>query len=920
MSIALDQAINYRSKYELTVESKTLAPKKNKGYSRSRNVFHKVVNIFLVLSIVVMGLVGFSGGNIQKANAVNMFDFDVCDVLNTNGVWFQQGAPVYMGAIGTPSSGKITAYEKFGTAGTEWTVWRGPVKKGKGDDVYKADGSNGNPSYDDKNAYHANGVCMPAPEILTAAIANPIFGLSKITVFVSGLVYQTAFEGKSSAITPMQKQISTIITGADGTKGLKDTLYLDFLIPIIMLSALYIGYIGLFKRRSTEAMSSAGWMIGSAVVGLFLLINPMLIPNSANKVVNSVTEAVMTGITSSATNGMSKVGSTDSKPSELCTVEGDGDADASNDQQRRITRVVQCSLWYSFIYVPWATGQYGVSPVTTDENSQRMLTQYNGQMKTGVSLDASGSGRDIQNVTWPIYQINAQVMPGGNLESRDKLWVAIPRAMLGEPSANSKEVVNTAWKGDPTYGLISKAIFSLIASVGSGIMIISLGMSMIVFEIGLVILMLLAPLFLLVGVHPGFGRRIALKWLETIISLTMKRIVLSILLGVMVTFYGIVIAIPEKDLPWFGTVILIIAISLAGMKYKDTVTEMFGNINLGGGGPIKEPESKMGGMAKGALAAGAGAAIGSVLAGRAASTASVVSGNNPKAGEDSKRDGTGGQATQRAKGSETLGQTEGLAGGGFAGGRSDSESVPDVTSGPSTSRATPAFDSVADEATDGLSGNKKAAQEAMSEVAEGLAGDSGTTPKRREIRTQREQQEALAAASAKREVLEKRLNKKFAKQSNMATMKNVSGAMLKGAFLGANGGDVSFIAQTAQANAGKAKLNQRRGLNSNINEAKTRQTEYSSAWEAYNSAGTQAEKDAAALKIKSTYGTMTAKEKSYLRGVGKVNNQVDKAMGLPKKPAQPATPGEKTDKKVVAPQRKHVNPNHSGGLPRRPQP
>jgi hypothetical protein len=905
MSIALDQAINYRSKYALTVDSKTLTPKKNKGYSRSRNMFSKVVNVFLVLSIMAIALFGTSGGNFQKAYAANvptLFGVDICDMMNTNGAWFNQASTVYMGAIGTqPESGKITAYEKFGTAGTDWTVWRGPTEEGKGKEPFKTS------AYNSENPYHANGMCMPMPEVLTASIGIGIFQVAKITVFISGLVYQTAFEGKDSAIVPMQEQIGKIITGDPGAhNGLKDSLFLDFLVPIIMLAALYLGYIGLVKRRSTEAMSSAVWMIGAAIVGLYLLINPMLIPNATNSVVKNVTGAIMTGITSSSTDKLGGVGGTASKPSTLCAVDAAGAPTEknSNPQQRNITRTVQCSLWYSFIYVPWATGQYGVSPLSVNPADQKMLTQFSEKMKEPISLDASGSGHNIENPNWPIYQINAQVLPSGKtVLDRDKLWVAVPQAMLGEPGAGKGGVVNSSWKGDPSGGLIAKALFSLIAAFGSGLMIVTLGMSMIVFEIGLIILMLLAPLFLLVGVHPGFGRRIALKWLETIISLTMKRIILSVLLGVMITFYSIAIAIPESKLPWFGTIILIVAISIAGMKYKDTLTDMFGDINLGGGGPIKEPESKMGAATKGALAAGTGAVIGSVLAGRASSTASVV--NSGKAGENSRRDGTGGAATQRAKGSETLENVEGMGGAGPS--MDPAGSSDDSKSGPATSRAEPDFDS-SDQDSGDSTGNEK------------TSGGATPLPKRSEARAAEAQKAGLAAAAEKRQALEERLNKKFAKTSSTAragaNFRTISGAMVKGAFMGASGGDVSFIAQTAQMNAGKSKANQRKGVNSNIKEAKMRQSEYTSAWDAYNSATSEEEKNAAAKKIKSTYGEMTGKERSYLKGVGKVNQQVDKAMGLPKKPASPAS---STDRKV-APERRHVNPNHNGGLPRRPQP
>lgn len=913
MSIALDQAINYKSKYEIKVDSKTLAPKKNKGYSKSRNVMRRAVTMLLVFSIMAMGFLGFSGA-IPKAQAADD-PFGICKTINKNGVWFNNSTAGYMGPMNVPSEGKITAYEKYGMSGTVWTVWRGPIDSGSDSPPYETSVSN---KYKSENPYFANGVCVPAPELLTAGTANTMFLFAKVTVFVSNLVYQVAFEGKDNAIGPLQEQISKIINPGDGQRGLKDTLYLEFLIPVIMLAALYLGYVGLIKRRSSEALSSGIWMIGSAITGLWLLINPMTIPNATNAVINSVTSGIMTGITSSSADGLSKVGEVKDGPSALCAVDDQNVAlsqtekdkkvtQAEKNQTHKITRLVQCSLWYSFVYVPWATGQYGISPTTADAGQMAILKQHSGLMASGVSLDAKGTGNDVQNVNWPLYQLDKQV---GNA-NQEAAWAQIPIAQLGEPGDGKGGTVNTAWKGDASGGLITKAFFSLIAAIGVGVMIISLGMSMIVFELGLVILMLLAPLFFLVGVHPGFGRRLALKWVETMLSLTLKRIVLSVLLGVMITFYSIAISIPESTLPWYGTLVLIVAISIAGLKYKDTVTDMFGNINLGGGGPIQEPDSKMGAMAKGAMAGVVGGVMGGTIAGRASSTASVI--RSGKTGTDSSKNGSGGAATQRAKVSPAL---EGVEGNGFSGGTS----AADASSSPAVSRVEPSFDD---------SSNANANTAGAGVAGAGLAGGSNAgDPKRKDARIQEKQAAIASRSQAKRQKLEERLDGRVSKTSSTArrvgNFNTIAGAAFKGAVMGRSGADVTYIASSTQAAVLKKKMDAQKQGKKDVAVAGRRQTEYTQAWEEYNAATSDADKRKASEKIKATYGQMSSGEKKYLKGIGKLNEQtsgqMNKAAGLPKKPAQPASSAGNSSNKV-APKRRHVDPTAGGGLPpRRPQP
>ena len=905
MSIALDQAINYRSKYEISVSNKTLAPKNKSGYSKKHTISRKIVNVFMILSLLVMGFFGISGSENKSAQAFDIPGLDLCKMLSSDGVWYNAPEKAFMGPLNTPTSGKITAYEKYGVSGLNWTVWRGPVDKGAASEAFKKD-------YSDSNAYWANGDCIPVPEIITAGASNFLFALSKISVFVSGLVYQTAFETVGNAITPMQEQIAQVINPDSGQGGLKDTLYLDFIIPIIMLSALYLGWVGLVKRKSSEALTSAVWMIGSAITGLVLLINPMIIPNASNSVVKNVTEGVMGGITGATTNGLSEVGGTN-----LCSIDGGG------DKTRNIVRLVQCSLWYSFLYVPWSTGQYGYSP--SDPAGAELLGQ-NSDFLGGVSLDAQGKGNDATPKNWPIYQLDQQVY-SLDQTSKDEAWSKIPQGMLGEPSNGNGSIENTVWKGDGTTSLISKALFSMIASIGAGLMIFILGMYMIVMEIGLIILMMLAPLFFLIGVHPGFGRRMALKWVETVISLTLKRVVLSVLLAVMITFYSIVIQIPESTLPWFGTVIMIIAISIAGLKYKDTLTDMFNQIDIGGGGAMPiDDTSKASGALKGA-ALGATVAAGGMLLGARANKASNVikSGKSakdsrPKALDEFHSQGAfnGGKGGNGDEG----GQPDGGTGGGGPKGTNRSE--PNFGGGTEAPETTPINTTQEEEekASNGNGGPQRPdGPEPINHKADSdndekkETNGNGGGPKRPEgaealngSPAMTKQERVLKRAEAKRNSIDERLNKRVSKSTRTARvaggMKTMTRAAASGAMLGYRGSDPGFIAMSANQSIQNSRAGQKAKTNDQVAAARKRQAEYNKAWKEFNSAQDEKAKADATERMNEVYKGMSYKEKNYIKGVKKVNNTVTKATGGSLPPRRPAN-GQ--------PSRKHADP---GALPR----
>jgi hypothetical protein len=174
--------------------------------------------------------------------------------------------------------------------------------------------------------------------------------------------------------------------------------------------------------------------------------------------------------------------------------------------------------------------------------------------------------------------------PGSNKSAQEKAMLNVAASQLYK-----KVDANTTWKGTSSMNRVTTATLAMISALGAGAMIAIISMSMIVLQIGLIILTLFSALFLLVGVHPGFGRRIALGWLESMAGLAMKRIVLSVLLSVMLVFYSAVLS-ASASIDWL--ISMIIAVSIGGISYKDQISGMFSRISFGGNGGL--PEQDMG--------------------------------------------------------------------------------------------------------------------------------------------------------------------------------------------------------------------------------------------------------------------------------------------------------------------------------------
>ena len=55
---------------------------------------------------------------------------------------------------------------------------------------------------------------------------------------------------------------------------------------------------------------------------------------------------------------------------------------------------------------------------------------------------------------------------------------------------------------------------ALFASVVAGVLILLISVTLILLKLSFLLLLVVGPFFLLIGTHPGFGRVVALRWVE----------------------------------------------------------------------------------------------------------------------------------------------------------------------------------------------------------------------------------------------------------------------------------------------------------------------------------------------------------------------------------------------------------------------
>jgi len=485
---------------------------------------------------------------------------------------------------------KITAYENFGSAGLRWT------------------------RYDEDCS-----VWGPAQNM----IANQFFGFSTALTSITIGMYTWATD--PNLLDSFMKPVECVVKGCGGSQGLDDALYLNFLTPVIVLGALWAGYTGLVRRSTTQAWQGGLWMIMSAGFALFFMANPTGIASTANSVVsngNAITASAVTSATSSAT-----------AEDDVCYL-----PDTSTDYGPRVS---SCSIWKALAFSAWSTGQFGVADaVPLKDEKVGKKCYFSGKAWTDqrvTQLCATAWTHDeapnsailgADGLVGEVIQERVEESGAGGMTAKDKqdIWNKI-KDQQGEDST---------WAGKDPGARINIAFAAIIANMAAGLIILLISFSNVVLALGMILLTMAAPVFLLIGAHPGVGRGIALKWLELLLSTVVKRLILGFMLALLIGMYQIIIS---TDMASLSKVALIMAVGVAAMIYRKPMMEALNVVNLGGtqtgieqGGQqaVQNAGSTVTGAASGGMtAAFAGGGVGAVLGAAGSGAVKGRTGMNP---------------------------------------------------------------------------------------------------------------------------------------------------------------------------------------------------------------------------------------------------------------------------------------------------
>ena len=484
---------------------------------------------------------------------------------------------------------------------------RGDTYSGYIDGSGQSDRLNGVKTF--SNCFAGAGQNMVANAIITSAGATVALVQTVMRFAFDPSIICTDPENPSGACFNLLKVLGGSGKGEGVIGALTSSIYLPLIVMLAAVIAIWVVWNGIARQRVRETFFGIIWVVASTVAGLALLMNPDVLARAPMAVTNTVGSCIIGAFSGNSCFDGSSTGSEididagESTSGEICFSDATGLA--ADEKMSMAVNSMGCQIWKAFVLNPYSQASFGASFDDLDtKDSDNEVTlgiledagldanefcvslsstgSYEDYM--GKRLELDGGSQEVCNVAaYQMYlHVNAESTGGTHDDS-------------GRPAASS---VNEDWgkvvafaasdTGAWTYwgpsmssgalhiGLAGMAFFS---AVLGGIVIVVVSIFALMYYLASLLLIAFAPVFLLVGVHPGKGRRILAGWGGQLISAVLKYLASAVFLIVTVAFYsGILSEITNIML----AVLFVIIITVALLMYRKEIVNMMCMVDLGG--------------------------------------------------------------------------------------------------------------------------------------------------------------------------------------------------------------------------------------------------------------------------------------------------------------------------------------------------
>jgi hypothetical protein len=378
-------------------------------------------------------------------------------------------------------------------------------------------------------------------------VAGMVFDMAKSLDRVTITVYQSA--AGANILSWLSNSVNRLIT------ALGNAIYFPFLAPVVIIAAIWLAWQGLVRKRATRTFEGTIWMVIACAAAIWLIGRPADFTNVGTTVSDGVTSVLNTAFSKlPATPGSNclpvEKGDNQSVTANYSFTSGNGLVDQNANE-----------LWTVLVCKPWLDGELGTTQYAqpgTPAAQTNIVNLYGRQLLFAQAV-ATNEQPSTALVTFKQNTYNG----------------------IAQQLQQTNPSVYSLFQGDQWTTRLEIGFEALFAAVAAGLLVLLIALTLIMLKLGFLLLLVAGPFFLIIGIHPGFGRVIAIRWFEMLVGVLMKQIAVALTLSVLLYCYSLIMGTTDQALPWALKIMMIALVTVTVVIYRKPFQHLFSSVGYG---------------------------------------------------------------------------------------------------------------------------------------------------------------------------------------------------------------------------------------------------------------------------------------------------------------------------------------------------
>jgi len=395
--------------------------------------------------------------------------------------------------------------------------------------------------------------CSDMTSLIGNNVAGMVFDAAKSMDRVTITVYQSA--AGNNILTWLQNAVDGLIS------KLGNAIFFPYLAPVVILGAIWLAWQGLIRKRASRTIEGTLWMVVACVAAIALIGRPATFTGVGTTVSNGATEVLNTAFSNLPAPANSNC---------LPVQAGDPQAAAGNFAYTSGNALVDENaneLWSVLVCKPWLYGELGTTAYNPAGQPPTVVNTYGRQLLWAQAIAAN------------------ETPSTALIQAKQATYSGIAASMQQNDPA-----VYPLFQGNQWTTRLEISFAAMFAALVAGLLILLIALTLIVLKLGFLLLLVAGPFFLIIGIHPGFGRVVAIRWFEMLVGVLMKQVAIAIVLSVLLYCYSLIMGTSDQVLPWALKILMITLVTVAVFIYRKPFQHLFSAVGYGTIGSTERAE------------------------------------------------------------------------------------------------------------------------------------------------------------------------------------------------------------------------------------------------------------------------------------------------------------------------------------------